>query len=299
MKYCFVINAREDKNHIQKHLQEQIDALPAFDYSLFHTTCPEDATRYVKEYCESHPDEATCFVACGGDGTINEVVSGMVGYDNKSLAVMAYGSGNDFVKYYPDCDFCSLSDLLAGEVHKIDVLKVNRYYSLNVCNFGFDAHVCSVANRLSAKGCKWPYRRGVLSALLHSMRNPIRVTADGECLNRGKDILLCTLANCHYVGGEYFCAPHAKNDDGLIDLCLVHPISVFTFLKLLPYYTRGEHLDNPKFLKILSYRQVKHVELEAPAGMEICLDGEMRQGSHFDIDLLEKAVPFIVPRRHV
>lgn len=295
MKYCFVLNARKDKEFIHQVLKRQIDAVGLQDYFLFHTSCPKDATRFVRNYCQTHLQEEVCFVACGGDGTINEVVSGMVGFEHKYLAVMAYGSGNDFIKYYRGCDFRSVQALLKGSVHDIDVLKIGDKYSINVCNFGFDSHVCSVANRLSAQGAWWPYRRGILWSVLHGMRNRIKLVADGEKLNKTEHILLCTLANCHYVGGEYFCAPRAINDDGLIDLCLVHPISIFQFLRMLPYYVKGTHLDVPKFRKFLTYRQVKHVELYAPKGMEICLDGELYPGTHFEIDILEKAIHFIKP----
>ncbi len=297
MKYCFVINGRKDKEFIHQELRRQIDAVGRIDYFVFHTSYQKDATRFVKNYCQNHPEDEVCFVACGGDGTINEVANALVGFEHKYLAVMAYGSGNDFIKYYPDRDFRSVKALLEGTVSRIDALKIGDKYSVNVCNFGFDSHVCSVANRLSAKGAWWPYRRGILWAVFHGMRNPIRVTADGELLNKKKHILLCTLANCHYVGGEYFCAPRARNDDGLIDLCLVHPISIFRFLSVLPYYVKGTHLDEPKFRKFLEYRQVKHVEIDAPKGMEICLDGELYPGKHFEVDIIEKAIPFIIPQK--
>ncbi|MBO5663644.1 MAG: hypothetical protein IIX29_06045 [Bacteroidales bacterium] len=295
MKYCFILNARKDKEFIHQALQRQLDAQPGMDYFLFHTACPKDATRFVREYCRTHPADEVCFVACGGDGTINEVANGLVGFEHKYLAVMAYGSGNDFVKYYRGANFRSVEALLKGTIHQIDILKIGDKYSLNVCNFGFESLVCSRANQLSAKGAWWPYRRGILWAVLHGMRSRISVTADGEKLNKSADILLGSLANCRYVGGEYCCAPRALNDDGLIELCLVHPISIFRFISVLPHYVKGTHLDVPKFRKFLEYRQVKHVELHAPKGMEICLDGELYPGTHFEIDIIEKAIHFIKP----
>lgn len=296
MRYCFVINGRKDKEFIQQKLRTQIDEAGLKDYFLFHTSCPKDATRFVRNYCENHLQEEVCFVACGGDGTINEVANGLVGFEHKYLAVMAYGSGNDFVKYYPQSDFRSVEALLRGEKQAIDVLQIGDRYSVNVCNFGFESLVCSRANYLSAKGAKWPYRRGILWAVLHGMRSRISVTADGEKLNKSPYILLGTAANCQYVGGEYQCAPRASNDDGLIELCLVHPISIFLFISVLPYYRNGKHLDVPAYRSFLDYRQVKQVVLDAPKGMELCLDGELFPGTHFEINILEKAIQFIIPQ---
>ena len=155
------------------------------------TPFEKTAIDHVRDYCKANPDQETCFVACGGDGTINEVATGMVGAKNKHLAVLAYGSGNDFIKYYPGKDFLSVADLVKGTAHKIDILKVGQdHYSINVCNFGFDSVVASTANKLSRKGNKNPYRWGIVKAIFCGRFNSIQVKADGELLNEGKRMLL-------------------------------------------------------------------------------------------------------------
>ncbi len=296
MKYCFVTNGRPGREYIAEDVQKQIDRLEQpLEYEIYRTQCAQDATAYVAEYCRKNPDEETCFVACGGDGTINEVASALVGQTGKCFASMVYGSGNDFVKYYAGRNFQSVKALVEGEAPAaIDILKVNDRYSVNVCNFGFDSIVASVANRRSARGQRAPYRWGVATAILCGRFNRINVVADGERLSRRR-MLLCTLANNHYVGGEFFCAPRAKNDDGLIDVCLVHTMPLLCFLGLLPVYTRGEHLDNPKMARRLAWRQVRHVEVSSPKVIELCLDGEMYPGTSFRIDVLPGAVRFKAP----
>lgn len=118
--------------------------------------------------------------------------------------------------------------------------------------------------------------------------------ADGEQLNAGK-LLLCTLANNRYVGGEFFCAPKAFNNDGLIDVCLLKTMPLVGFLQILPVYTAGQHLDNPKFAKKVVYRQARRIEISAPKRIELCLDGEMLAGQNFTAEILDKAVGMIVP----
>lgn len=98
------------------------------------------------------------------------------------------------------------------------------------------------ANELVAKGksAHEAYTRGVVNAILTSRYNHIKVTVDGKRINRGY-MILCTIANGRRVGGEFNCAPNAKVDDGLIDVCLFRPMSLLRFLMLIPLYRKGEH----------------------------------------------------------
>ena len=117
MHYIFIINGREDKAFIEEDLTRQIREYgPGLDYEIYKTRGVGDGTRFVRIYCDLHPAAKVCFVACGGSGTMNEVVSGMVGSTGKTLAILAYGETNDFLKCFPDRDFTSLSRMLNGSV---------------------------------------------------------------------------------------------------------------------------------------------------------------------------------------
>ena len=297
MHYCFIINNEPSKAGNAQKIEAQIAKIETpLDYQIYKTTAQKTATQFVKEYCAGNPDKETCFVACGGDGTINEVSSGMVGAKNKHLAVLAYGSGNDFIKYYEGKDFLNVEKLIKGTPHKIDILKINEgSYSINVCNFGFDSVVASTANKLSRKGNKNPYRWGIVKAIFCGRFNRIKVSADGETLNSGKRMLLCTLGNNNHVGGEFFCSPRAKNDDGLIEVGYCKTTTLAGFLGLLPVYTAGKHLDDPKASRHFVYRQSKRVDVHSDKQIELCLDGEMLAGTDFHIEILPQAISFIIP----
>ena len=296
MHYCFIINNEPSKAGNAEKIEADIKRLEKpIDFEIYRTTAEKTATEFVKEFCQNNPEQETCFVACGGDGTINEVASGMVGAQNKHLAVLAYGSGNDFIKYYQGKDFLSVDSLVNGTPHKIDILKVNDSYSINVCNFGFDSVVASTANKLSRKGNKNPYRWGIVKAIFCGRFNRIQVKADGEELNPGKRMLLCTLGNNNHVGGEFFCSPRAKNDDGLIEVGYCKTTTLMGFLGLLKIYTVGNHLDDPKASKHFIYRQSKTVDVHSDKQIELCLDGEMLPGNDFHIQIIPGAISFIIP----
>lgn len=302
MKYLFIVNGREDKVSARKDLKAQLDALEqAPEYEIYPTKSSGDACSYVEGCCKQLPDAELCFVACGGDGTICEVASGLArasqanpALTGKSMAVIAMGTGNDFIKYYPGRDFKSVKALLEAKASKIDIMKVNDRYSINVTNFGFDSVVGSTGSYLASKGVPSPYRFGIVAAILAGRFNRIDVEVDGEKIG-GRRMLLCTLANCHYVGGEFFCAPRAKNDDGLIDVCYLKTMPLFGFLKILPVYTAGKHLDDPAFASKIIYRQAHKVTVSAPKPIQLCLDGEMYGGTRFDISIIPSAITIYIP----
>ncbi|MBR2590986.1 MAG: hypothetical protein IKE65_08700, partial [Clostridia bacterium] len=194
--------------------------------------------------------------------------------------------------------FLSVEALVKAEDKKIDLLKVGDRYSNNVVNFGFDTTVAITINEQRDKtghGGKNAYTKGIVKALLTSMKNKCKVRADGEVLNEDGRMLLCTLANGQYVGGSFKCAPRSKPDDGLIEVCIIKPISRLRFVKILGTYTEGKHLDDPSMQDIVIYRQAKKVEVIAPEGFAYSLDGEIIYENKFTVEIAPGAVNFACP----
>ena len=295
MRYFFIINGREDKATILEDVKRQIAEVGSgLDYDFYITRGVGDGTRFVRIYCDLHQNEKVCFVACGGSGTVNEVSSGMVGSSNKYLAILAYGETNDFIKYYPDRDFHSLRKMLAGEVRRIDIVRVNDSYSINVINVGFEAAAAAHASSLAEEGKHNTINRGIVHALLTARHNRIVVVADGERMNR-RSLFLCTLSNCRWCGGKFLCAPYADNEDGLIEFSLVRWMGLITLLRVLPLYKRGEQFErNPGKRKFI-YRRVRKVTLVSKGLIDLCLDGEILSGHTFDIEILPKEINLILP----
>ena len=290
MKYIYIINGRADKASQYSDFFAQLKEVP-HTYEVYTTLGEGDATRYVRLYCDLHPDEEVCFVACGGNGIINGVASGLMGYleynsefriqnSKFSMAILYFaGATEDFIINYPGRNFRSVKEMLAGTVTPTDIIKVNDSYCLNVINLGFNSRVASRANELVAKGksAHEAYIRGVINAFLTSRFNRIRVTVDGERIARGL-MVLCTIANGRRVGGEFNCAPTAKTDDGLIDVCYFRAMSLVRLLMLFPLY-----------------RQAREVVVSSRDIIDIYLDGELLPGSHFEMKILPRALPLRLP----
>lgn len=301
MYYIFIIG-RSDMNSDTTMVDRQIEKARSvlkehgYESESYLIKGIGDGTRKVRIYSDLHPNDKVCFVACGGDRTIGEVASGLVGFENKSMAIFKLGdTGNDFVKNFPDKDFQSMEAILNGQVKEVDIIKINDSYALNVCDFGFDSVAGSVANEMLESGRKNAYEWGIFKAILTARFNRIKVVADGEKLGFFY-MLLCAICNGQYLGSGFHSAPHALLDDGLMDVCYIRPLTLLGFLRLMPIYKRGEHLNHPYFKRRIIYRQVKHVEVSSKKMIELCIDGEMLPGTKFSIDILPKAIKLVLPQ---
>ncbi|MBR2722182.1 MAG: YegS/Rv2252/BmrU family lipid kinase [Clostridia bacterium] len=299
MRHVFVINPAAGKENAQEKIRRALETLKnPVDYEIYLTKDTRDATFFVRNYCERYHDPVR-FYACGGDGTLNEVMNGIVGFSHASLGCYPCGSGNDFVKYYGGKKyFLNIAALVAAEEEPIDIMRVGNKYAINATHFGFDSGVAktmSNVRRNKVFGGKNAYTTGVVVALATSMWNKCRVTADGEVLNPKGRILLCTVANGQYVGGSFRCAPRSENNDGFLEVCLVHPVSHFRFLQLMSDYRDGKHLEGDKFKNFVVYRRAKRIRVQAPEGFVYSLDGELVECNDFTIEVMPGAIRFARP----
>ena len=302
MKHIFVINPHAGgKNHAERLVQE-IKQLPV-DSETYLTTCHLDATHYVDHYCREHPGEAVRFYACGGDGTLNEVASGALPHPEAEVGCYPCGSGNDYVKYWPTANFRNLQALVNAPAVPVDLMRVRfdgqERHCVNLMNLGFEAAVCHSMEIVRGKplvGGKMAYTSGIVHSLFYGRHHPCRISVDGLPFHEG-DMLLGSLANGRYAGGGYCCAPRSVNDDGLLEVMTVLPISVARFVSVIDLYKKGQHLDSPKMKDVVEYRRGRRVGIESDKPLWAALDGELVSAKHFDVENLPKAIRFAVPQK--
>lgn len=296
MLYYFIINGRED---IRAKVDEALDAqLPSLSiqYQKYYTEGVGDATRFVRMRCDLFAKEEVCFVTCGGSGLVNEVSSAVVGKPNKHMAILAFGETNDMVKYWPDKDFTSVHKIIEGVKHKMDLIKVADSYCFNVINCGFDSMVAFKALRYMDRGvpAEKAYRRAILVAMLSQRFQHIKVVADGKPINKNI-MMMCTIGNGCWCGGQFHCTPLAKNDDGLMDVLIIRAMSFIEFLVILIIYSADKHMQSGFFKRRSKYITAKKVSLDSKDLIYLCLDGEIVALPHYDIEILPSSVNLILP----
>ncbi len=227
-------------------------------------------------------------VAAGGDGTVQEVVQGLVdaagGGEAGTLAVIPLGSGNDFAKMIgvSSNPAIAVRRLAGGHVRSVDVGCLGSRVFVNGIGIGFDALV-AVESRKIPKLTGLPlYMVAVLRTLLLTYRTPrVHIQMDNVRLSQG--ITMIAVANGACYGGGFWVAPQADVQDGLLDVVLARELSRLAILRLLPHVVRGTHLDKEP---VRSFRS-RRVIVEADEPLPIHADGEIWPAAErLDIELL-------------
>lgn len=304
MKNIFIINnaaglknGEEIVNKLIEELSDECRNNNEFIYKV--TKGPKDATIIAKEICQEYSNEVVNVFACGGDGTCFEVCNGLVGHKNIHFGILPVGSCNDFLKTYPGYNFMSLEDQINGSIVIIDALKIGDEYSINVANFGYDAksNYDQIRYRKKFKKVKTAYNFALVKNILSpKLGDKVEVYIDDELVYDGKTLLI-NVANAKYYGGGYKCSPEADCSDGLLNLTIIKKVSVVLFLRMVKFYKRGEHLNHPVIKKKLVYKTGKKVLIKSFNDLYGCLDGETRIKKEFTIEMVEKCISFILPKK--
>lgn len=297
MLYYFIINGQAQKvTLIQEFLDRELEGLD-LESERYVTQGVGDGTRFVRFYCDLHRKDEVCFVACGGSGTTNEVASGIAGFEKKKMAIIPFGMTNDFLKCYPGRNFRSVAGILDGETVSVDLIKAGDWYALNYINCGFDAECSAEGSNRIYKGVDAvkAYKDAVFKCIIFNRYNKIKVYADGELIS-SRRIMLVGMGNGQWCGGQFHCAPRAKLDDGLIDVCLMKAIPLVDFLYMLPRYTDGTYMENDFCRARLVVRRAKTLRLESKNLFNLSLDGEIVCGRKFDVEILPGHISLVLPK---
>lgn len=212
---------------------------------------------------------STAVVVVGGDGLLHDVLPAILGHD-VTVGLLPAGTGNDTARALglptgdPDA---ALDVVLAGRTRAIDVARTDHGPVVTVVASGFDSQVNERANAL-----RWPrgnarYLLAILAELRTFTPLPFTLTLDGRSIER--EAMLVAVANGPSFGGGLRIGEGAAIDDGLLDVCIINPVSKATLVRVFPRLYQGTHVDLPVFERHL----VSEVVVESP-GVVAYGDGE-------------------------
>lgn len=247
------------------------------DARLEVTTAPGDAERWAGSADGRHDR----VVAVGGDGTVQEVVNGLIGAASPAtLGIVPVGSGNDLARSLrlPPDPGDAWTTAIGRVEAPLDVAEArsgdgrSRWFA-SAGGIGFDAQVAAaMATRRGWQRGRAGYLLTTLAELRHFSNRRIRLTLDdGEVIER--QVLLVAVTNGEYYGGGMRIAPGASVQDGLLDVCIVGDISRLTAIRQLPNLYRGTHTAHPA-VEMWRGRSVKIDGHEGDDGAKVHLDGE-------------------------
>lgn len=297
MKHIFILNPAAGKHQAALEIRPKLEAFFAahpMEHQFHVTSRPGEATEIAQRECA----EGECRVyACGGDGTVLEVLNGIVTSPHAELACIPCGSGNDFLRFLPDAAyFHDPAALVCGTARPIDVIRCDDRLSLNMCSMGMDANVADRMGRykhLPLVSGSMAYNLAIVRTFFGRLGQKLRVVMETEQgrIEREGSYLFALAANGQYYGGGYHGSPLSQPDDGLLDFVLVKDISHFDVLRFLGKYKHGKHLGLPC---CETFRGTKMRVLSETSAV-VTADGECFCTTDVSFSVLPGAVSFVFP----
>ena len=299
MKHVFIINPTAGKSDSRQKIYDMAEKLRqehGLEVQCLLTKKQGHATEIARRLCQS--GEELRFYACGGDGTVNEVANGIIGYDNAAMTVIPVGTGNDFLKNFGPEDmekFRDAENLWDAPQFPIDAIDVNGRIALTIACSGIDARVAKDVHNFSES----PILDGKSSYIVSLMVNFLfkgigshwTVELDSETIE--DDFSLVSVCNGRYYGGGFMPVAEARMDDGVLNTLVVDKVSRSTFLKFVGPYSRGEY---HRFPHLAHCSTAKDIVIDSEKkDIVTCLDGECVTTDHVHIRLADKKLNFFGP----
>lgn len=296
MKHLFIINPAAGSRDRSAQIRAVVSACceaHGLDYTVSVSKAPGDCTRLARALAETG---VPCRIyACGGDGTLNEVVAGVAGHANAAITHLTGGSGNDFVKIFSNpALFSSIEALMDCDETEFDLIRCNGDYALNICSVGLDARIGTDVAQYKRLPLLQGFRAYALSAVVNTIRGvtePYTVEVNGETI-RGPQTMIC-VCNGRFYGGGFNPVPDADPADGKLEVLLVHPVSRLQIATIVSKYKNGEYRKYPDLIRHFT---TDHVTIRCEKPTPINLDGEVRTASVADIRLAHEKLRFFYPK---
>ena len=305
LKHYFVVNPTAGKGLKGNFVKDTI--IPAcekkgIEYEVYYTKAPGDGIQYVKKIAaEGKPAR---FYACGGDGTLYEVVNGAYGYKNAEVAVVPLGSGNDWTRLFGDLDiFLDIEGQIDGKAVPMDCLKCTddkgvEEIAIKQASLGFDAVACAVQGqmkKLPGVAGHLSYYLGGLYCMFSKVFNHYNITLDDNSYN-GKYVFAVG-CNSRWYGSGIQVGSYAMPDDHIMDCVLMEkkmPWIVMFFIMMFDWQNGEDTHTSCKYCKYIRGKKMV-IHDNKMKNNHTNIDGECHRTNDLTIELIEDGITFVVP----
>ncbi len=300
-KYHFILNPVAGRGRAYKAIKKIRSLLREknVNHTFSITSAPKHATQLAKDAQKDYD----VIVAIGGDGTVNEVMNGIINSQTK-FGVIPLGSGNDFAKAVKmPHNLIDAIDIILGNKHIIaDIGKVithrlvdnkieiyDERYFINGIGIGFDASVAYESSKIKRLRGLPLYISALFRALLKYKTLNFLVKLD-ELRLKSKYFLIA-IGNGVSAGGGFYLTPDAKLDDKRFDVCYVDPVGIFKILKIFPSVLKGLHGR----YKEVNFTHARNIEVSSEQKFFVHADGEIvgNNVNSVEISLIPAAIQVI------
>lgn len=300
MKYYFLINPNAGKGKAAEFIKPKIEqyiAQTGIDAEIYMPTSGSDGREFVHNKCMT--GEQMRVYACGGDGTLFQIINGAYGFDNVEVGIIPLGSGNDFAKMLGDKEtLLDVENQVEGAAVKFDLVKSGDTVGISHCSVGLDAVICAKKddfNKPSFMTGEMAYVASTLYCFLGKIARKITVKIDDDepfTINS----IFCLAANAQWYGGGFKSAPYAKLTDGKLDFIVVEKkLSKLKLFPIIAAYKSGNHLTG-KYDDFVTFKQGKKITVHSDTPIPMICDGESSTITDATFEIVEKGINFIVPK---
>ena len=290
-EFVLIINPISGKGTAAVVAEQASQRLTAEGYSgrLELTTQSGDANRIAREAIENG---SYWIIACGGDGTIHEVVNAIAEKPDVVLGVLPCGKGNDFAEALkiPTKPVEAIEVLLKGATRQVDLGKIGDHYFDTIVTCGYDAEV---SRRVTEEGAPFSgtasYVYTAITTLFSYQSPDARLEGDFGSYE-GKILLTATGITASYGGGMKI-VPEAIIDDGLFDVCIIEPVPHRTVLRLLVTLFWGGHAGH----RAVRMHRTKSLTIETDPPILLYADGERICYTPATVEIVERGLTVIAP----
>lgn len=296
-KILFIINSKAGKTEFdirKEDIEETFRRAGRLSEIEVVYTKYKNHTKFLIDAFDSLDYDEKIVIICGGDGSLNELVNVAYG-KNMTLGLIPTGTGNDFAKNFDYSNF-NLKSLLDFKTKKIDLIKVNNFYSINVTSLGFDTQVLKRAYDYLEKNPKLGKKAYALSVLnnlnkinCENLELKLKLI-DGSNFEIKGDYLISALCNGGFYGSGFNPAPQAKIDDGYLNLLLASKIPLIRFIPLIKKYKEGRHKES----RYINEIKVKSGTIKSKNKFIANADGEIFETKEIRFEVLPKALNWVL-----
>lgn len=276
MKHIFIINPNSGRNK-KFDMENKIRSLcqkKEMDFHIYRTSAQGEAERIVKMLKDEEP---AVIYAVGGDGTVNEVVNGMIG-SNHMLSVIPSGSGNDFYRTLK---------LYKKEYIRSDIGKINDRYFINIACIGIDAEIAnnvSLMRKFPVIPVSQRYNASIIYTFLKYKFKKLKFRF-GELSKEGS-FTIVTVCNARYYGSGFQIAPHAMIDDGQLEIYTVEKMPKINIPGLLLKLKKGRHEEDKRVYRYTD----SSVDILCDDNVICNVDGEQLESDRFHIEVVKNGI---------
>ncbi len=298
MKHLLIVNPAAgscDRTEVIREAAEKVFGSRGLNWDLQVSQGSGHCRELARQAAEK--GEELRLYACGGDGTLNEVINGAVGFDNVAVTHYPSGSGNDFIKIFDQPEaFRQLERLLECQEGYFDLIccqdEHQRTYAVNICSVGLDARIGTEVGRyrrLPLVGGKGAYLLSLVANLFKGLHRPYELEVNGERIS-GNQTLIAVCSGRHY-GGSFHPVPDAEPDDGLLDVLIVKPVNLLQVAQVIGRYQKGRYRELPQLIRSLQTREIRILS----GGSVINVDGEALHSRDMTFSVEERKLRFFYP----